>query len=686
MAANPPNADPLKEGAAPRRPFDVHRLVLYALLVGAAFSVTYLVAANIVLRTRLLRDVLSEGPDIQLDYTSAYSVWPGMVHVRNFSLEVQNSDVQLSVAADSGVLDISLHELLLRRFHATNVDVQGLSYRFRHRVGPEAVHTPRVAAYPSIRGFSDPPLYVAEDKPSEPPSSAVWRITLEDITAEVSEIWVQEYRFVGAGVVKGGFQLEPARRFQVYSSSVALEHGELSVGDALATSHIELQANATIEATEVATFDPAVLIEHLSGRVALTANGLSLAAIDSRAAERESFALGGRGDLSVSASLTRGRLDADGSAELQAKTFSLTAPFGKLSGVVTSKLTVKPGGRLQWLTTCPSLALANATSEQGPTFGAPRLAIGLSSELLASWPSLSSIELDAPQIVVPSLAWAQRWMQRAGAPVEVGGKIEGRARLSWAPEQGPRARVRLELADAQVTAEGLRAALGGSIEGELEPMRGQPRSSSGHADIHLDGVAVQRNGQGKPKEPPDRPFRAAVSLQGLKVKLAPDPALSANVMLDVDPADSLLSLALGSPLLEDLATDLFSLRRLEASASLHVGGGAVRLELARAESGALTGVGYWQRPAAGGADGAFLISSKIANVGISLSGQETETDWFVPNDWLASRGEARAKRSRARSGKQRPSRALAATLRAAPKPAKAEAHAPRKPSAPAQAR
>jgi hypothetical protein len=62
----------------------------------------------------------------------------------------------------------------------------------------------------------------------------------------------------------------------------------------------------------------------------------------------------------------------------------------------------------------------------------------------------------------------------------------------------------------------------------------------------------------------------------------------------------------------------------------------VRFELARAASGGLTGAGYWQRPATGDSSGAFLISSKVANVGISLVGSDTETDWFVPDDWLAS--------------------------------------------------
>jgi hypothetical protein len=157
------------------------------------------------------------------------------------------------------------------------------------------------------------------------------------------------------------------------------------------------------------------------------------------------------------------------------------------------------------------------------------------------------------------------------------------------------------------------------------------------------------------------------------------------VNLDVDPADSLLSLALGSPLLQDLATDMFALRRLEASALLHVRGRAVRFELARAASGALTGAGYWQRPAAGDARGAFLISSKVANVGISLSGNDTATNWFVPDDWLLM-GERPRGATRPSGRRERQARDLPAPLRAGEAPrSRGAANARRTPSGPAPA-
>jgi hypothetical protein len=133
-----------------------------------------------------------------------------------------------------------------------------------------------------------------------------------------------------------------------------------------------------------------------------------------------------------------------------------------------------------------------------------------------------------------------------------------------------------------------------------------------------------------------KPFRAAVRLPDLRISLEPELTLSASVDVAAKPADSLLSLALGSPMLEDLAADVFDLHGLVARARLNISRRSVRFDLARAESGGLKGSGYWQRPATGDARGAFLISSKVANVGISLIGSDTTTAWFVSDDWLAS--------------------------------------------------
>jgi hypothetical protein len=616
---------------APTRRFEASRLVRFILFLVAGFAVLYLVAANILLRTRLLRDVVSRGDSVELDYASAYSVWPGLVHVRGLALEVQDYENQLSVAADSSVVKIRLHDLLFRRFHASSVALSGLAFRFRQKVEPRDGMRPHVAAFPPIAGFPDPPVLMGEEPPPVPDAEYdLWQIALDEIDAELRELWILEYRYLGPGSVHGGFRLLPGRQFAVYPASVHLKRGTLSIGDEVAAGRVELDVEGHIEATDVRQVQGAALAEKMTGRLRVNSEEVALGVLDVRGDNVRKWRVDGRGRLDVNASMTKGRLDEGSSAELDVPKFVLRAPFGKLAGAASSTLRTSQDGQVEWVTTSPRLSLANSSPYPGPVIGAPRLVLTLHSETLRHAPTLRGVDLDVPSLVVPSLGWAERWVKRSGVPIRVGGRIEGRAHFASKVGRGPAASVRLRLADAELSTERVRAALGGRVNVELEPVDGDRPSSRGRIDIELDGVEVERIRERS------KPFRAALRLPDLRLALEPEPVLSSGVEAFATPADSLLSLALGSPMLEDLAADLFSLKQLEAQARVNLSPRSLRVELARAESGTLTGQGFWQRPAAGDARGAFLISSKVANVGISLNGSDTTTAWFVPDDWLSS--------------------------------------------------
>jgi hypothetical protein len=617
--------------AAPTRRFEASRLVRFALFLVAGFAVLYLVTANIVLRTRLLRDWVSRGEDVELDYSSAYSVWPGLVHVRGLALQVQDYQNQLSVAADSGVVKVSLHDLLFRRFHATDVSLSGLAFRFRQKVEPRDGMQPYVAAFPPIRGFADPPVLSGEEPPPVPDAEYdLWQIAIDKVDAELRELWILEYRYLGLGSVRGGFRLQPGRYFAVYPAAVQLKRGTLSIGDEVGAGRLELAVEGHIEGTDVRQVQGAALAEKMTGSVRASIEELELGVLDARGGEGRRWQVDGRGRLSVNASMTHGRLEEGSSAGLDVPKLVLRAPFGKLAGETSSTLRAGPGGLIEWVTTSPRFSLANSSPYPGPVLGTPRLALTVHAETLGRAPTLRGFELDVPSLVVPSLGWAERWVKRSGVPIRVGGRMEGRAHLSFAAGRGPRAKVRLRLADADLSTERVRAALGGRVDVELEPTDGDRPSSRGRIDIELDGVEVERIRERS------KPFRAVLRLPDLRLALEPEPVLSSGVDAFATPADSLLSLALGSPMLEDLAADVFSLKRLEAQARVNLSARSLRVELAKAESGTLTGQGFWQRPAAGDARGAFLISSKVANVGISLVGSDTTTAWFVSDDWLSS--------------------------------------------------
>jgi hypothetical protein len=662
-ASYPPSSATLRRPVA-------QRVSLALLVTVASFAVVYLITANVILRTRLLRDWISQGDDVELSYASAYSVWPGLVHVRNLSVEVQDYRIQFGVSADSGVVKVSLHELLFRRFHATQVELQGLAFRLREKVQPSDADSARVAAFPPIAGFADPPVVVGP-RPSPTPDAEydLWQVAIDDVHAELRELWLMEYRYLGTGrVERGGFRVQPGRVFAVFPARVMLGRGTLSVGDAVAVQRLELDLEGNVDSTDVRQVHGAALAEKVSGRIGLSAHGIQLGAFDPLVGEGPPR-MAGSADLSLAASVSAGRIDPEGRAELTADRLSIVTPAGTLSGSLTSTWRSLPDGRQECVTTSPRLSLTSSSPEHGPTLRAPRLALVLSSETIGSAPSVRELDFDAPELVVPSLEWAKRWAQRAGVPIEVAGGIEGRVHLSFVSGRGPAARVHLRLKDGAIATDSVRAALAGRIDAEIEPAAGGGPDSAGRVDVELDGVEVERVRQRT------KPFRAAVRLPDVTISLEPELAFSSGVTAYANPADSLLSMALGSPMLEDLAADVFDLRRLEAQAQLNVNRRAVRFELASAKSGELTGSGYWQRPATGGARGAFLISSKVANVGISLVGSDTETAWFVGDDWLASAkrpspGQSARDSRRARDEKGKAARAAAKDSPATASPSK----------------
>ena len=224
-----------------------------------------------------------------------------------------------------------------------------------------------------------------------------------------------------------------------------------------------------------------------------------------------------------------------------------------------------------------------------------------------------------------------------GADLRVGGRLDGEATVSLTPPAGPMTRVRLRLLGAELAREDLRAALSGHFDLELTPETPDSPTSTGRLDVELDGVKVAASEAQKAK-----PFRAAVRTPDLRVNLAPEPKLSGTVAVQAAPADSLLSLVLGSPLLEELAASVWDLKQLEASATMQIDQRSTRLQLSRAESGRLKGKGYWQSAKKGQPNGAFLVTSAVANIGVVLRGSETQTALFVSDDWLTRRGSADA--------------------------------------------
>jgi hypothetical protein len=210
----------------------VRRAPLYAVIVLAASLFGYIVLANAFLWLRGVRWLYAGTQSVRIEYSSAWTLWPGVVHARDLFVSVQDHNVQTSLRFEQAEVSIRLNELPRRVFHARKVRGDGFQFRFRHRVMPESKELPAVAALPPIQGFEDPPVFEAwaPEAPLSEDEYDLWTIELDDVDVAAGDVWIQQFRYIGRARARGAFRLRPARALWVGPASLALEPGVLVAG------------------------------------------------------------------------------------------------------------------------------------------------------------------------------------------------------------------------------------------------------------------------------------------------------------------------------------------------------------------------------------------------------------------------------------------------------------------------
>jgi hypothetical protein len=210
----------------------VRRIAKIAASVILGLWALYALAANVVLRTGLLHGWLNGHEEkLKVDWRSAWTWCPGRIHVRGYAMRFQDSNVQFQLDIDRVTFQIDPFSLVGKKFHLSHVDAEGTRFLARHKLDGLDGNGPRAAAFAHIEGFSDPPLRT--EPPREIPDSEynLWTVELDDVSSSVREIWIEEYRYVGAGSVAGGFRLKPVRELEIHPSAFVMAGGVLSLGE-----------------------------------------------------------------------------------------------------------------------------------------------------------------------------------------------------------------------------------------------------------------------------------------------------------------------------------------------------------------------------------------------------------------------------------------------------------------------
>jgi len=237
-----------------------------ALLLAAGLLASYLIAANALIWTRLLRALINDVPEkVSVEYSSAYSLWPGRVRIRDLRIRDRATAAEWLIALDEGRASISLLDLLRGRFHPTRIRGKGLAFRLRSRLTPEEATPHRLSFLPPIPGFPDPPLREPGERPPLP-TGREWTIRLDDVAVDaVREIWVNDYHYTGDATLAGGMLLHPRLRFEVFPTSLEVRSGTLRLSEEPLAASVRGRLNALIHPYDLRGATGATVLRFLTG-------------------------------------------------------------------------------------------------------------------------------------------------------------------------------------------------------------------------------------------------------------------------------------------------------------------------------------------------------------------------------------------------------------------------------------
>jgi hypothetical protein len=332
------------------RPFFASKLSRTAswLLGAGTFAVVlYLVAMNIFLRTRLFRNLINFSPEtMRVDYASAYSLFPGRIHVDGLRIRGSDSMVQWILVLDHCDFRLWPTDVLKRRFHASHIRGDGASFRMRLRLEEEQATRKVVAALPPVPGFSDPP-YLRIGPPKAPLTDADYNlvsIQLDDVVADhVREIWMHTLRLTGDMHVAGRWLFRPLRWLEVGPATVGLNTLNVSFGDRALATNLHGSVDLTIHPFDVRVPTGLGILEYFSARTRVSGFANAANVLESLAEIPRTRFARGEGPLDVEMIVDHGKLEAGSHAEISLAEAEVDTANLELEGAATAGLLVREG-------------------------------------------------------------------------------------------------------------------------------------------------------------------------------------------------------------------------------------------------------------------------------------------------------------------------------------------------------
>ena len=317
-------------------PVAVSAVLVFLCLVGAT---------NLVLRSDWLSGQFNADPEtLFVTYTGARSLVPGRLRFDTLVLRSRDSNIEWEARLEGVSVRVRLFDLLRRRFRARSVRADALSFRLRERLERSEATPARLARFPRIAGFGEPPL---RDPPAPPalPGNP-WVVVVDDLNVGlVREIWIDSWRWTGTARVTGGLFLRSGLEAEVLPSELAVARGTLHWGEETVSRETTGTVRAALPRFDTQAYPGNEVWKIMSGGASLrgTLDGLAFLA---PAGGGPRLAPGGAGTVRARVALRDGR----GSARLDADATAVVMKVGERTsrGAVRANLFARridfPGG------------------------------------------------------------------------------------------------------------------------------------------------------------------------------------------------------------------------------------------------------------------------------------------------------------------------------------------------------
>ncbi|KYF65845.1 hypothetical protein BE11_44625 [Sorangium cellulosum] len=605
------------------------------LILPVALWLGYVVIINVMLSTKLMARLISYNPiDASLKYESAWSLWPGVVHVEDLQLSGSDSLLQWAVLLDEVAADIHLTDLLRKKFTAEDIRAEGFVFRMRLLVDPTSerdLEAPHIEALPPIPNFANPPI-----KPALPPQRDLensdegynlWTVHLEGVDTTLKEIWIQQVRYAGGGRIRGGFYYKPLRSVRVGPLAMELRSGDVHLAD-----HVVARVDGDLDVT-MSTFDPREIdgIDIVDTTWARARLDVALPGLDFvhffTGEGAEPRLEDGSGELRTNLVINRGKVEPGSTASYATSHLVGTASSLRAAVEAGVDLRVDERGAARLEVHVP-----RATLER-PEKGLPPIVVERASAVLDApelhlmrFPPGFSSKVDVVAAAIPDLRWLNADGAAPDAPRFTGGAAFMRSSLEVDP-LGRGSGV-LSLLMKQGALRWKETTVKGDAEARIALDAASvlnPAATFRKSRIEIKDLAVEHKGEAWPD------WWARIDIDEAKVGRG---LMQAAIRLECKDARPAVELLDAEDAIPGWAAGLLTMEGLKASATVSRKASDVDFRLLEAQGGNLAIRGRLTKSDGQDPRGAFLVKSGLLSVGIDLAQDGAGVHPLVGDDWV----------------------------------------------------